>query len=243
MRHALRPYSLHALFATVHRLGCLNAALYALHRLLGRLSGGRCAVHRYLFVAQPLAYAVPACARAALIDIRPLDPQAPPGGWPRPAAVIEDRWRQGAQGMGAWRGRQLVGFLWYAYYSWQEDEVRACYRLASPRAVWDFDVWVCPEQRLGPAFRRLWEGARARLLPQAVCWTCSRISAYNPDSLRAHARLGAQRLGSAVFIRCGPWQWMLSGLAPYCHWSRGAHSFPTFVFDTSRLPHPTPQEP
>ncbi|MGV7206257.1 hypothetical protein ACLB1G_00210 [Oxalobacteraceae bacterium A2-2] len=243
MRSTLHPHALHAVFSAVRLLGCGNAALYALHRLLDRLSGGRCGVQRYLFLAQPLKHAAPARARGAGIDIRPLDPQAPAGGWPRPPDVIEARWRQGAQGLGAWRGGQLVGFLWYAFHSWQEDEVRACYRLASPLAVWDFDVWVCPEQRLGPAFQRLWDGARTRLREQAVCWTCSRISAYNPTSLRAHVRLGARRLGSAVFIRCGPWQWMLSGLAPYCHWSRGDHSFPTFVFDTSPLPHHPPQEP
>ena len=52
------------------------------------------------------------------------------------------------------------------------------------------------------------------------------ISAFNAASLRAHARLGARRLGSATFLRCGRWQWMLATRPPYFHLSRHAAAFP-----------------
>jgi GNAT superfamily N-acetyltransferase len=125
----------------------------------------------------------------------------------------------------------LAGFLWLIADAYQEDEVRARYRLASSRASWDFDVWVRPEERLGWVFRRLWEAARQHLRARGVRWTCSRISAFNAASLRAHAQIGTVTLGHAVFLRCGAWQWMIATLRPWFHLSRSPSSFPQLTFD------------
>lgn len=221
---------------TVAQLGWLNASLYALDRALRGLSGGRWSVHKYQFVAQTLAGAPLAPERGRDIAVRLMTSAAElPPGYPRPAAVIATRYAQGAHSLAAFRGRELAGFLWFIAGAYQEDEVRARFRLASPQSAWDFDVYVLPRQRLGWTFRRLWDEARAVLVARGVRWSCSRISAFNPGSLRAHARIGTAPLGSAVFLRCGRWQWMAATLAPYFHLSRRADAIPQLLFDTTAL--------
>lgn len=231
---------------TLAQLGWPNAALYWLGRALDKASAGRCTLHRYRFVAQyvgdtPLG---PSARRGADIDIRAhLPDEPPPDGYPRPHAVVKARFAQGAHSLTAWRGGRLAGFLWLVLDAYQEDEVRARYLLAAPNASWDFDVWVHPDERLGWVFPRLWESARGLLRQRGIRWTCSRISAFNPASLRAHARIGTVSLGEALFIRCGDWQWMFASLAPYFHLSRNAASFPRLTFDTSALADVAPLTP
>jgi GNAT superfamily N-acetyltransferase len=228
---------------TFAQLGWPNAALYLLGRAMVKVSGGRWTLHRYHFVAQYIGDAPLSAERGLDIDIRLVSPhEADPGDYPRPAAVVRERYAQGAQSLAAWRNGRLAGFLWLILDAYQEDEVRVRYRLASSRASWDFDVWVRPEERLGWVFRRLWEAARRHLRQRGVRWSCSRISAFNPASLRAHAQIGTVRLGDALFICCGRWQWMISSLAPYVHLSRDPASYPQLMFDTSALADIAPQE-
>jgi hypothetical protein len=230
---------------TLAQLGWLNAALYWFGRALAKASGGRWTLHRYRFVAQYVADtpAVRGAGRGADITIRPhLLDDALPEGYPRPEAVVGARFVQGAHSLWAWRNGRLAGFLWLVLDAYQEDEVRARYRLASPHSSWDFDVWIHPDERLGWVFPRLWEAARAPLRQRGIRWTCSRISAFNPASLRAHARLGTVPLGEALFVRCGGWQWMFATLTPYFHLSRDPASFPQLTFDTGELAAVTPQE-
>ncbi|AVR96923.1 GNAT family N-acetyltransferase [Pseudoduganella armeniaca] len=170
-----------------------------------------------------------------------------PWGYPRPRDVLARRLREGSHSLAAWRDGELAGFLWYQFDAYQEDEVRARYQLPSRRSAWDYDVYVQPHLRLGPTFARLWHEAHRRLHARGVRWTCSRISAFNPDSLRAHGRLGTVRLGSATFLVLGRWQCMLADVAPYLHLSRGPASFPLLTFDTDALerthPHTTQETP
>ncbi|MYM67259.1 hypothetical protein GTP45_10495 [Pseudoduganella sp. FT55W] len=223
---------------TFAQLGLLNTALYLVARLLERASGGRWTLLRYVFVAQYVSDAPLLPMRGADIEIRmPGADAALPAGYPRPPQVVRARYAQGAQTLCAWRNGGLAGFLWLIAEAYDEDEVRVRYRLASSRLGWDFDVWVRPEERLGWVFRRLWEAARQHLRRRGVRWTCSRISAFNAASLRAHAQIGTVRLGHAVFLRCGAWQWMIASLWPYVHLSRSATSFPELTFN------PPTQEP
>ncbi|SFM47235.1 GNAT family N-acetyltransferase [Rugamonas rubra] len=231
------------LHRSVVQLGWRDAAWYALERLLALLSGGRWALFRYHIVAQAVA-AAPLCpGRGADIEVRLLTGlgQVPPG-YPRPAEVLRQRYQQGAQSLAAYRRGELVGFLWFLAGAYQEDEVRARYLLPAACA-WDFDVYVRPDERLGWAFRRLWDEAQRLLRARGVRCSCSRISAFNAASLRAHARLGARRLGSATFLRCGRWQWMLASLAPYVHLSRRDSSFPLLRLDAGIPADGRPQEP
>lgn len=221
-------------------LGWGNALLYGAARLLQACG---CHLHRYYFVAQRVASSSPRAGWGKAIDVRPLGTLAEiPWGYPRPRDVLAERFRQGGYSLAAWRGSELAGFLWYQFGAYHEDEVRARYCLPSPHSAWDYDVYVQPHLRLGPTFFRLWEEAHRRLHARGVRWTCSRISAFNPDSLRAHARLGSVRLASATFLRAGALQCMVSSCAPFLHLSFGAGSCPQLRFDTDRLEQPGRQE-
>lgn len=229
---------------TYMQLGRLNAVLYWLAQLLAAASAGTWTLYRYHFVAQYVGD-TPLCGtRGQDVDIRELAAaDATPQDYPRPESVVRQRYAQGARSLAAWRKGRLAGFLWLIQDAYLEDEVRVRYLLGTSRAAWDFDVWVRPEERLGWVFPRLWEAARLHLRRQGVRWTCSRISAFNPASLRAHARIGVVRLGSAVFLRCGKWQWTCASLAPYFHLSRHPSNCPQLMFDTSALADIAPQEP
>jgi hypothetical protein len=222
----------------VAQLGWINALLYHGDRALSTLSGGRCGLYKYHFMAQAVA-AAPLCAgRGATIAVRVCRRRAElPADYPRDDGVLRQRYADGALSLAALKSPsgELSGFLWLTFGAYQEDEVRARYILASSQSCWDFDVWVTPPERLGPCFARLWDEANALLRARAVHWSCSRISAFNSASLRAHARIGAVRLGSAVFLYCGRWQWMFATQTPYVHLSYRATSFPQLVFDTSGL--------
>jgi hypothetical protein len=217
---------------TIAELGAGNAAWYAAARVMQRLG---CRMCRYQFVAQRVEPAGMRRAPGKLV-MRTVDTLSEiPAGYPRPRAVVAARLRQGGRSIAAWKGDELAGILWYQFGAYQEDEVRARYYLASPRACWDYDVFIQPNMRLGTAFCRLWEEANRRMHARGVQWTCSRISAFNPASLRAHRRLGAVVLGSATFISRGRWQLMFASRAPYFHFSADGASWPTFVFDTRPL--------
>ncbi|WP_432377866.1 hypothetical protein [Duganella sp. P38] len=224
---------------TIAQLGWLNAALYWLARVLARTSGGRCSLYRYIFVAQYVSDTPITPLRGA--DIHITSPGAGdllPKDYPRPAEVVRDRYAQGSRTLSAWRNGRLAGFIWLIQHAYQEDEVRVRYLLVSPHASWDYDVWVRPEERLGWVFRRLWESARHHLRQRDIRWTCSRISAFNAGSLRAHAQIGVVRLGHALFLRCGGWQWMVASMRPYVHLSRSSNVFPQLTFDSSALQEP-----
>jgi hypothetical protein len=227
---------IHRIRQTLAQLGWSNTALYALAHGLSAVSGGRWVLHRYIFIAQPVGAKALCHGRGQDIEVRlALAEDELPEDYPRPASVVRERFRQGAHSLAAFHGRELVGCLWYVLDAYQEDEVRARYQLASSHACWDFDVWVRPQDRLGWTFRRLWDEAHQRLRSHAVRWSCSRVSAFNPASLHAHARLGAVRLGSAVFLCCGDWQWMFTNLRPRFHLSRRPDVFPQLRFDPTSL--------
>jgi hypothetical protein len=218
--------------ACIAQLGFATTCWLVLDRILSRLSSGSWKLHRYYFVAQPVRPDSLCKGRGADVEVRLCRKlEELPVPYPRPDAVLEQRVAQGATSFAAFRRGELAGFLWLLQGDYLEDEVRARYRLASPRLAWDFDVWVRPENRLGAVFGRLWDEANSQLRADGVQWSCSRISAFNPDSLRAHGSNGAARFGSATFLRCGQWQWMLSTLAPYVHLSRGPAACPQLRID------------
>jgi hypothetical protein len=221
---------------TIEQLGWVNTIFYLLHRLFGVLSGDRWALYKYYFVAQAVATASLCHGRGKTIEVRLCkDPNDLPSPYPRPVEVVAQRFAQGAQSLTAFKQGRMVGFLWFLFDRYQEDEVRASYQLLSAQSVWDFDVYVKPEDRLGFVFPRLWDEANRLLHARAVRWSCSRISAFNAGSLAAHAKIGTAPLGTVVFLRCGSWQWMFATLAPYFHLSLGPASFPQLQFDTSGL--------
>jgi GNAT superfamily N-acetyltransferase len=202
-------------------------------RLLEIATRGALRLVSYRFVAQPVPQdGETAPARAGAIELRRLQADDPlVTQLPRPPAVIARRFRDGAHCLAAIKGERLVGFLWFKESEYVEDEVRCCYRFDPTAAVWDFDVYIDPEFRLGRLFARLWDFANRELRARGYRWTLSRISAFNPASLAAHARLGARRIGSAVFVVAGPLQVSFASFAPYVHLGWRDDMYPVFVLN------------
>lgn len=218
--------------------GWFNLGLFMLNRFLVMISRGGLKLDRYYLVAQPVAEtSLLPPGRGRKIQVRLIQDQngiAQQG--PRPTAVIQARFEQGAKCLAAFQEDQFIGFLWLLMGGYQEDEVRARYvPLPAGQAAWDFDVYVAPDYRLGFTFPRLWDEANRVLNKNGIRWTCSRISALNVGSLGAHARLGTVSLGSAIFVCVGGWQITVASIPPYFHLSTHPGSFPEFRLDTQGM--------
>jgi hypothetical protein len=190
--------------AAVRELGLGSAVLYVVDRCCQRL-GRNLRLHRYEFVAQPvLPTPLLGGRRGQSITVRLVGADDTALlQMPLTRDVIARRAAQGAVCFGA------------------------------GRASWDFDVYLRPDQRLGPGFARLWDTANAYLRERGVRWSVSRISAFNPRSLAAHARLGTRRIGSAIFLCLGRLQVALSSIPPHIHFSHGPSRVPVFRLDAS----------
>jgi hypothetical protein len=207
--------------AVLDELGLVNTILHGLDRAFVRLGGG-IRIFRYELVAQP----VPAAARVAApsgrsFSVREIDRSDPAlRAMPLTPPILAHRFGQPVICLGAFKGAELVAYLWLCLGPYQEDEIR-CRFVPAPEgeAAWDFDVYVLPEHRLGRGFARLWDAANATLRARGVAWSMSRISAFNPGSIAAHRRLGARRLGSATFVKGRHAQLVVASLPPYVHFA------------------------
>ena len=212
---------------SLREMGTGTTVLYALHRLLPRVSGGRLQLFAYGLYAQPLGQGLldavrddPQTVVAAVHTGTPLA-----AAFPRPPAVIAERFARGAQCHAATLRGEFAGYIWIARGHYDEDEVRCRYELpADGRSVWDFDVHVEPRLRLGRTMARLWKAVDAALAAEGVRWTFSRISLFNRASLQSHARLGARRCGSVVFVQAGALQLACSTAPLRCQMSWGRAS-------------------
>jgi hypothetical protein len=208
------------------------ALLYVAQGVLHRLSGGRAQIVPYALVAQPLH-------SQALAQVRD-DPRSSVGAiteeaevvqeFPRPPEVIAHRFATGATCHVALVKDRFAGFIWFRRDGYMEDEVRCHFRLSDPaRSVWDFDVYVAPEFRLGRTMARMWKSVGAVLRQDGAEWSISRISLFNAGSLSSHARLGARRIGTAVFLVLGRFQLGGFSHAPYLHASFSDTSVPELL--------------
>jgi hypothetical protein len=226
------------LYKMLRQWGWLNTGLFIVNRILGIVSRGHVRLYKYYLMAQPVAKEtlVPQ-GRGKKIEIRLIQENDEIiKEFPRPAAAIRSRFKQGAKCLVALKEGEFAGFLWLLMGSYQEDEVRARFIPLPPgRSAWDFDVYVAPPFRLGLTFLRLWDHANRMLNENGISWSCSRISAFNTGSLGAHARLGILFLGSAIFFCAGRWQITFASIHPFIHLSTHAGSFPKFQLDTDQL--------
>lgn len=201
----------------VRELGASVAFFYVLNRLLRRI-GGENGIHYYLFVAQPLADKprLPP-TRGKAFTFRVLDAPDPVlDNLQRPAAVILNRFSQGARCLVATKNEALVGCIWFVRHGYAEDEVVADYILPSDDCcVWDFDVFVAESERLGFLFVKLWDQFDLLLKPMGVGFTVSRINAFNQRSVASHCGLGAKVCGRALFLHLGRLQLMVSSESPF----------------------------
>jgi len=207
----------------------IDEVLYAVNRLMRYASRDKWRIVKYFLVAQPIFSDAEAPSRGQeTIRVSLAGPQHPMVGvFPRPPEVIQRRFEHGASCLVAVAKERFVGFLWLAWREYHEDEVRCIYRLTDrSRSVWDFDVHVEPQYRMGRTFMRLWQAANKHLAPRGVEWSFSRISAFNRGSLAAHARLGARKLHSALFVCFGDVQLSFFTLQPFVHFSASPRNTP-----------------
>lgn len=215
--------------STIAQLGGAWAGLYAVHVALRAVTGGRARIVPYLLYAQPIGADVYRGVRDdPATRIERVDPNDEiVRDFPRPAAVLAQRFAAGAHcHVARVRGR-FGAYLWIDRRDHDEDEVRCRYRLPSDgRSTWDFDVYVEPDFRVGRTLARLWKAADATLAREGVRWSFSRISAFNRVSIATHERLGARRVGRAVFVVAGGLQLAVLDSAPYLHLSVGGQAGP-----------------
>lgn len=207
--------------ALVAELGLQGALVDAFDRLLARSTAGTCRLRCYRVVAQPVQSAAAEGIRTSSPRIRTrlIEPEDTLiADFPRPASVIQQRFAAGGSCLCATYDEQFAGYLWMQRCSYREDEVRCDYIMVdSDRCAWDYDVYVCPERRLGKTFAVLWRDANTMLARQGIGWSMSRIAINNPASLRAHARLGARKIATLHFLSLGSAQLCISTLAPFVH--------------------------
>ena len=233
---------LRKLISVSAEIGWFNTVLHGLNRLFATL-GMPLRIIRYRFTAQPIAAtSLLPPRRGTAIDVRMLAEGDPAlSKLPLTPEVLRYRFGQGAVCFGAFLEGEVAGCLWFCFGRYDEDEVRCLYLTYPPeKTVWDFDVYVAPAARGGFTFVRMWDVANAYLRQRGVRWSLSRISAFNPGSLRAHARLGARPTSSVSFLKAGRWQLMLAGQAPFIHLSTGIGSTPAL---TIRAPCKPPMKP
>lgn len=209
-------------------MGWINAALYLMNRATSTFTD-KFHFNKYYFVMQLLSDqpTLPK-GKGLQISVVELSADTYPHPCPRPQAVIDERYGQGATCLAAYKGEEFAGCLWYCKNQFKEDEVRCLYQFTPSQAVWDFDVYVEPKYRLSPVFLKLWDTASAKLTQEGYDRSLSRISAFNPMSLSSHKRMGAKILGWAVFIRILAAQITLASVSPYLHISFSGTSFPVF---------------
>ena len=217
-------------------VGPLDTFLYLVSRALAKFSFGRLRLLKYYLTAQPVPPApVTPPRRGQSIFVAEGSPeQALQIAFGRPAAAIEHRLRHGARYVTASKNGRLLGFQWFTLRDYPEDEVRCVFELRpDDRCAWDFDIFVLPEARMLPVFTRLWDTVNAILREQDVEFSLSRIDAFNQASRQAHARMGAEPVGSAMFLLAGSMQLALLPARPWLHLSLSAAGAPQLA--VSRL--------
>ena len=197
--------------------GVAAGTLYAADRVL-RMVSPRLGLYVYEFIAQPVGgkSLLPA-SRSKNLNFAEI-PRGHPdiNAMPARPEIKELRFEQGAVCLGAYRNGNLLGYVWFCFDAYNEDEVRCTYALGEPRqSVFDFDLYVLPEHRMGLGFAAVWHGANEYLQSRGIRYTFSRMTRFNLASRRSHARLGGQRVGRAIFLQAWRVELMLSTLAPY----------------------------
>jgi hypothetical protein len=222
MNILIRPKSV------VAELGWLTGALYVVGTALRRFCPF-VSIERYYVVAQPVtARRLLPEKRGKSILVLQIDHDHPLiSRLPRPREEMVRRFAGGAVCFLATREDRIIGHLWITQSPYREPEHRCEFVLqASGRTAWDFDMWIAPDERLGPAFARLWDQCNSYLQKRGVTWTCSRVSAFKSASLKAHERLGMRVMHSLFYLGAGPVELLIADVAPFFALSFSPRTFP-----------------
>ncbi len=207
---------LRRLIGPFREFGALGGTLYALHRGLPLLSP-RLGLRYFEFMAQPITDAPLLPERMAKSiewrEIKPGDPEVQ--RMPAQPDIKQARFDQGAICLGTYRKGELIGYIWFCFRRYEEDEARCTFHVPAHDAVFDFDLYVFPAYRMGLGFLGIWHGASRYLRSLGVRCSFSRLNRFNVASRRAHDHLGWRPVGRAVFIRLWGAEVMAATIAPY----------------------------
>ncbi len=130
--------------------------------------------------------------------------------------VKESRFEQNAICLGAFQKGKFIGYIWFCFRAYDEDEVRCTFLLTpADQAVFDFDLYLFPEYRMGLGFIGIWNGANAFLRSRGIKFTFSRLTRFNLASRRAHEHLGWKCVGRTVFLQAWRFEFMVATIFPY----------------------------
>lgn len=201
----------------IREFGFLSGLLYLVDRALGQVSSNL-RLYYYELMAQPIScqQLVPARMTKALNvrEIKRGDPELEL--MPVPWAIINSRFNQNAICLGAFKNDKFIGYIWFCFGIYEEDEVRCTYELTpKEESVFDFDLYLFPQNRLGLGFVGIWDGANRYLRNRKIRWTFSRVTRFNLASRRAHEHLGCKRVGRAFFLKAWRIEFMFATVLPY----------------------------
>jgi len=201
--------------------GFFAGLLYAVGRVFQRLSPNL-RLFFYELLAQPIPEGplLPERLSRALEmrEIKAGDPEI--ARMPARPDIKDLRFKQNAICLGAFQRGQFIGHIWFAFHSYEEDEVRCTFVLPEGnQSVFDFDLYVFPEYRMGLGFAGIWNGANEFLRRRGVQVSYSRLTRTNLASRRAHHRLGAQRVGRMLVLHAWQVELMFATASPYVHLS------------------------
>jgi len=197
--------------------GWFAGSLYAMDRAFSLVSR-RLRLYFYELMVQPILNKPLLPARLTrqleFREIRRGDPGI--DRMPVRPEVMHSRFRQGALCLGAFKGEELIGYIWFCFRTYEEDEVRCTFVLTpEEEAVFDFDLYLFPEHRMGLGFAAIWTGANEFLRNRGIKFTFSRLTRFNVASRRAHRHLGWKPVGRAIFLQAWAFELMVATISPY----------------------------
>lgn len=206
------------------QFGLRDGALYVAHRALQRISP-RCGVFVYELMAQPVTEGGLLPAKWSKNVTSSEIPRGHPDIERMPARedIKHLRFEQGAICLGVYLREKLVGYIWYCFESYDEDEVRCRYELTEPnRTVFDFDLYVMPEYRMGIGFIAVLHCANEFLRNRGIEYSFSRLTRFNIASRRSHSHIQWTCVARAYCLQIGPLELLVSTLYPFfaLTWSR-----------------------
>jgi hypothetical protein len=207
------------LLSPFREFGWFAGLLYCLDRMLGRISP-KLHLFFYELVVQPIPEAPLLKGKLAegFSYRRIMEGDSEIAVMPARPEIKESRFAQGTVCIGTFKKESLVGHVWLAFGTYEEDELRCTFVLPDAgQSCFDFDVYVMPEARMGLAFAAIWDGASQYLRSRGVKHSYSRVTRTNVASMRAHERLGSRGIGKLLGVRFGKVEVLLSNLSPYLH--------------------------
>lgn len=203
--------------------GWFAGLLYCIGRLLQRLSPNL-GLYFYEILVQPIPETPLLTGKLAesfaTREIFRDDPEI--ALMPARPEIKESRFEQGAMCLGAFKKQEFVGHIWFAFGQYEEDEARCTFILPDDgQSVFDFDLYVFPQYRMGLGFMAVWNGACQFLRKRGVRHSFSRLTRVNIASRTAHQKLGTQIVGRVFVLKIFSWELFASTIAPFVYVSTG----------------------